>query len=152
VVRLAVASIRIEIHGDPEQVLAEAEIIATYAATRPGTVSSTIELGPGPLTDQDESGQRSRATYRATSQMRTVAHTIRELRATGGQIYGYPIGLKSGLSGPTIYRNLRRMVELGWLTKITEVTSIQGRARVYYAVTSVGEAALDVLDKGDRPQ
>jgi hypothetical protein len=152
VVSLAVGIIRIEIHGDPQQVLAEAEIIAAYAATRPGATLSTIELTPGPFTSHNDQALPTKTMYRATIQMRRIAAAIQNIRASGEPVYGYPIKRATGLSSPTIYRNLKRLVELGWLVKIAEVDPGYGVVRIYYSVTEAGDIALCALENGDRPR
>ncbi len=71
----------------------------------------------------------------------------------GAELHGWALIDKTKRSGPTIYKILERMSEMGWITaRWEEVTEDTGRPRRrYYRFTGDGAAKARVLVQTHRP-
>jgi PadR family transcriptional regulator PadR len=73
------------------------------------------------------------------------------LAISSGYRYGFDVMDMTGLPSGTVYPALRRLEQAGYVTSKWEKDSVaqkdQRPARMYYAITRAGEAALDAAVK-----
>jgi PadR family transcriptional regulator, regulatory protein PadR len=76
------------------------------------------------------------------------------LDAGGGELHGYAIIKSSGLGGPTVYKILERMTEMGWVTARWQDNPEDPNKprRRYYKMTSAGMQASQALVAERRQQ
>jgi PadR family transcriptional regulator PadR len=70
--------------------------------------------------------------------------------AGGGELHGWAIIKATGRGGPTVYKILERLTDLGWATARWEAQAAEPNKprRRYYTLTGVGVArAEELLDK-----
>jgi PadR family transcriptional regulator PadR len=76
------------------------------------------------------------------------------LAAGGGELHGWAIIKSSNRGGPTVYKILERMTEMGWVTARWEDQPAEPNKprRRYYRLTGVGTESARSLVAERRPQ
>lgn len=89
---------------------------------------------------------------RITAPFLDVAEVL--LTAVGDELHGWPIIKASGRGGPTVYKILDRMTEMGWLTARWDDRPAEPNKprRRYYRLTGEGAMSAQALLAERRPK